>query len=355
MRLRLELQSPFHGHTTLDIHDGRWVEPSGQPDSTLGERWWALPGLVDAHSHLARDIMDLLPGDYEGAVRRAGEALGRGVMLALDKGWTDLTIVDVIDQVPPEARPEIEAAGRIHAVEGGYFPGFATNIEPGSVESTVRKAAMEGRGWVKLIGDWPRSGQGPKANFSEEELETAVRVAAANGARVAIHTMAREVPSIAVRAGVQSIEHGPFLSGDDLDQLGASGGIWVPTVVQVEAIIQQLGVESSGGRLLAEGLGNIVRLLPDAVDAGVKVLTGTDLAVATREVAAEAVRLWELGMPARDVVLAVSMLGFRATGRPMGFEPGDPANAVLFDENPVENPRVLAHPELVIRHGRVVE
>ncbi len=215
-------------------------------------------------------------------------------------------------------------------------------------------AAAEGSGWVKLIGDWPRKGIGPVANFNEDELRAAVDLASDHGARVAIHTMAREVPSMAVRAGVDSIEHGLFLSAEDLGALGARGGSWVPTVVQVEAVIQQLGERSSGGRLLLEGLDNVMANLATAIDSGVHVLTGTDLAVGTHQVALEAIRLWELGMSPEAVVDSVSWSGFRAAGRPSGFAVGDPANAVLFAEDPVSNPRVLAHPARVIRLGRVV-
>jgi imidazolonepropionase-like amidohydrolase len=94
--------------------------------------------------------------------------------------------------------------------------------------------------------------------------------------------------------------------------------------------------------------------LGTAVEAGVHVLTGTDLAIGTHQVAQEAIRLWEFGMPAQQVIEAVSRSGFRATGRPADFATGDPANAVLFSEDPVSNPRVLSDPTLVIRMGRIV-
>lgn len=354
MHLRARLRSPFGDLVTLDSVDGVWTEPSGTPESSVGEDLWALPGLIDAHAHLAKPTMDRLPGDYDGAVTRAQEALRAGVMLVIDKGWRDLTVLDLIDQVPPADRPDIEAAGLIHAVEGGYYEGFGEIVGPGAVESAVATATEHGRGWVKLIGDWPRKGLGPIANFSETELDLAVKVAAAGGARVSVHTMAREVPSMAVRAGVQSIEHGLFLSNDDVEALGGRQGIWVPTLVQVEAIISQIGADSSGGRLLAEGFKNAANLLNDAVDAGVRVLAGTDLAVGTNKVAVEAVRLWEMGMSPEKAVRAVSASGFEATGRPAGFEIGLASSAVFFADNPAEDPRVLNHPDVVIRYGRIV-
>ena len=339
---------------TRDTGDGLWAAPWGTPDEVAPADCWALPGLVDGHAHLARETMDRLPGDPDGAAERATAALEHGVGLILDKGWRDLTVVDLIGRVPARDRPEIEAAGVINTVVGGYWAGFAREIAPGAIRSAVGVAAVEGRGWVKLIGDWPRKGVGPLPNFSEEELAEAVAVAEGQGSRVAVHTMARDVPSMAVRAGVHSIEHGLFLAPNDLEMLGARGGIWVPTVIQVEAVIGQLGAESSGGRLLREGLDGVRSNLNHAVECGVVVLTGTDMAVGTHRVAEEAIRLWEMGMAPGAVVDAVSHAGFRATGRPHGFEIGAPADAVLFEHDPARDPRVLAHPRRVIRYGRIV-
>jgi imidazolonepropionase-like amidohydrolase len=98
----------------------------------------------------------------------------------------------------------------------------------------------------------------------------------------------------------------------------------------------------------------VASLLDTAVEAGVFVLAGTDLAVGTRAVADEAVRLWELGMSPARVVAAVSTVGLLATGRTGGFEVGSPANVVLYPEDPVADPRVLAHPKQVVRLGRAV-
>jgi imidazolonepropionase-like amidohydrolase len=354
MHLRVALRVPGGDFVTLDTQDERWVQPWGEPDEVISGDLWALPGLVDGHAHLAQATMNLQPGDLEGAERRTAKALRAGVGLILDKGWRDLTVVHLIDKIPASQRPEIEAAGVVLAVDGGFWEGFARNVPPGSVGNAAAVAAAEGAGWVKLIGDWPRKGIGPVANFDENELEKAVSAARGHGSRVAVHTMAREVPSMAVRAGVDSIEHGLFLSDDDLVLHGALGGSWVPTVVQMEATITQLGERSSGGRLLLEGLDNVRARLGTAVEAGVHVLTGTDLAIGIHQVAKEAIRLWEMGMAAEQVIESVSRSGFRATARPADFEVGDPANAVLFSEDPVSNPRVLADPSLVVRKGRIV-
>ena len=355
MRVRVVLRS-VHGETvTRDMIEGNWADPVGDADLVLGENLWALPGLVDGHAHFAAETMAPRPGNLEDAITRARTALDAGVLLALDKGWGDLTVLDLVDRIDPGDRPEIEAAGLIHAVEGGYIAEVCRIIDPGEVGPAMNQAAGEGRGWVKLIGDWPRKGTGPLPNFTEEQLGVAVRSASAAGARVAVHTMARDVPSMAVRAGVHSIEHGLFLQLEDLDDLGSRGGIWVPTVLNMEAVIRQLGEHSSGGRLITEGLANVARLLPEAIEAGVHILAGTDLAVGTHQVGQEAVRLAEMGLSPKHALRAVSYSGFEATGRPVAFEVDAAADAVMFDANPEEDLGVLAHPRHVIRRGRVVK
>ncbi len=354
MKLRVKLQPIDAEPVVRDVVGGRWEEPSGEADETIGKGLWALPGLVDGHAHFSQDRADFVAGDPEGARRRLIEAMRHGVLLAIDKGWGDTTTIDVIDAMPASQRPEVEAAGVMLTVEGGYIPGFGREVDVGSMEAAVASASHDGRGWVKIIGDWPRRGLGPVANFSEVDLKAAVQIAAANGARVAIHTMAREVPSVAVRAGVQSIDHGLFLEPDDLETLGARGGIWVPTILRMEGVILQLGENSSGGRLIAEGLANVARLLPFAAETGVHVLAGTDLAVATHQVLLEAVRLGEMGLGASAVVQAISRAGYEATGRSPDFSAGAPADAVLFGANPIEDLGVLAHPAHVLRLGKIV-
>lgn len=338
-----------------DIVEGRWADSAGVADQTVGERSFALPGLVDSHAHFAAPIgKDWKTDTYDNAVVRARQAVNAGVLLALDKGWSNLNTVKLLENVDPEFRPDIEAAGIINAVADGYWPDFARELTRETFEDGIRISVEEGSGWVKLVGDWPRRGQGPVANFDEGQMRRAVQIAAEGGSKVAIHTMAREVPGMAVRAGVHSIEHGLFLSSADIASLGARRGMWVPTIIRMEAVIAQLGETSSGGKLLVEGLENVRRLMVEAVEAGVHLLAGTDVTVGAHDVALEALKLVEYGLPVELALDAVSVSGYEATGRSTGFEVGSLANAVLFAVNPLTEISVLGHPEMVIRGGKVL-
>jgi imidazolonepropionase-like amidohydrolase len=349
---RAVLRHPTGEPVVRDVVDGRWAEATGPGEEAIGEGLWALPGLVDAHAHLASDTL-FAPSDPQGARIRARQALDAGVTLILDKGWSDETVIDLIDRVGEEERPDIEAAAEMVAVPGGYMPDFGAHAMTGQLGPLVEKQARAGRGWVKLIGDWPRKGQGPVANFDEGELRLAVEIAESLGARVAIHTMAREVPSMAVAAGIHSIEHGLFLGDDDLARLGERRGMWVPTLLRCEATVEQIGAESSGGKLLTEGLKAMPGMLPRAIEAGVRVLTGTDLVGSPGDVAAEALRLADYGLSNGQALTAVSDDGFLATDRSVDFAIGSPADAVFFGEDPLTDLGVLAHPTRILRRGHL--
>ena len=352
----MHLNHPSGEKVVRDIVDTVWEEPEGIADQTLGDGQFSLPGLVDSHAHFAAPIgEDWQTDPYEKTVERASKALAAGVLLAFDKGWSNLNTVRLLDEVPPGDRPEIEAAGVINAVPEGYWPDFARELTDETFDDGIDQSIEEGRGWVKLIGDWPRRGRGPVANFSESRLADVVTRATASGARVAIHTMARDVPGAAVRAGVHSIEHGLFLTEDDLADLGARGGMWVPTIIRMEAVVDQLGAESTGGRLILEGLANVRRLMPLAAEAGVLLLAGTDVTVGAHDVALEAQKMVSYGLPAENALRAVSGDGYRAAHRDDPFAVGSPADVVIFDVNPIEELGALSHPAKVVRLGRVVQ
>lgn len=316
-------------------------------------RLWALPGLADCHAHLCADSHGETdqPGDLDLARQRAFVQLEHGVFLVIDKGWRDETVIRLMDD-PPDQRPDLEAAGRVISGKHGYFPGFAVETDESGLVAAVGAANNQG-GWVKLVGDWPQKGRGPVINFGEESLAAGVAVAHAAGARVAVHTMAPDTPGMAVRAGVDSIEHGLYLTEADLALLGARGGAWVPTVVNTEDVMASLAPGSGGVRILGSGLENLRRILPMAADAGVRVMCGTDLGLAHGQVAVEAIRLAEYGLSPAAAVAAAGPNAYRYLGRsPLSV--GSAADILLFERNPLNDPCALSSPVAGMRYGQVV-
>jgi imidazolonepropionase-like amidohydrolase len=336
----------------LGVAEGHWSAEGSEPLVDL-RSYWALPGLADCHAHLASDSLKNVDesGELSAIRRRAFAQMGRGVFLIVDKGWSDEVVLKLIDE-PPDTRPHLEAAGRIITGTHGYFPGFAEEVDDSDLPQAVARANKKG-GWVKLVGDWPQKGRGPVVNFGEEALKLAVEVAHAAGARVAIHAMAPNTPAQAVRAGVDSIEHGLYLSEADLALLGERRGAWVPTIANTEDVLAAFSTGSTAARVLGAGLERLHSTLPLAASLGVSVLAGTDLGLRHGEVAAEAIRLAHFGLPTAAAVDAASINAYEYLGmRPLEF--GTSADVVLFAVDPSSHLQALSEPVAGMRAGRIV-
>lgn len=359
MATLITIREPSGAVRPLAIEGHRFVDPSTATidDELDTGHLFALPGLADAHAHLTMTDPDDIKGITEEQMREnipvtAWAHVDRGVLLILDKGGnTDLSLTSLDHDA--DIRPHVEVAGAMIHPRGGYMPGFGVEVEPDELVDHVRTVASTRGGWVKIVGDWPRKGQGPVDNYPVERLTEAVDVVHAAGARVAVHTMASSA-SDAVAAGVDSIEHGPFLTGDDVRALAARGGAWVPTIVNMLNVVDMLGPDSSGGRLFLAGLERMRENLPIAEEAGLAVLAGTDMAVPHGEVSIEARRLHEYGLSPRAATAAASTAAYEYVGRDSSLGPGSVADVVFFADDPFEDVDVLGHPVAVIRRGNIV-
>ncbi|MCH7846168.1 MAG: amidohydrolase family protein [Acidobacteria bacterium] len=360
MRTLVTIRQPGEEPFPLVIENDRFVDPNDGPiDDTLDtSRLYAVPGLADSHAHLGMssmaEMLDLTDEDLRRNARRnAWLQVEGGVLLVADKGSGSNATLEILS-APPNERPEAFMAGRVIAPADGYYAEYGYEVDEDGLIDAVR-AVDQRAAWVKIIGDWPRPGIGPQANYSEAALAKAVDVAHAAGQKVAIHTMAPAGVRPAMDSGVDSIEHGTFLSSQDLAVLADRGGVWVPTVLNTEFLIEFLGADSSGGRLILDGLANLRELLPEAERLGVTILAGTDLAVPHGAVAEEAVKLHEYGLSAAAAVTAVSTAAYDYLGADRRFAPGSPANIVFFADDPRDHLETLRDPQVIVRAGRVVK
>ncbi len=360
MRTLITVREPGNEPRPLVIDGDRFTDPDDGPiDSEIETgHLYALPGLADCHAHLGLNHVGAMTTITEDEIRansvtNAWMQIEGGVLLIADKGSSSDVSLEILD-APPTERPIATMAGRIIAPHDGYYPGYGHEVDEEGLVEAVRQAAGGRAEWVKIIGDWPRKGRGTVANYGEAAFTKAVEVAHAAGRRVAVHTMAPEGIGPSIAAGVDSIEHGLFLAADDLPGLAERGGAWVPTILGAEAIIEMLGAESTGGRLLSRGVGNVRDLLPEAERLGVTVLTGTDLAIPHGKVAYEAIRLHELGLSEEATLRAVTTAAFDYLGIEHGFFSGMQANAVFFQNDPREDLETLLEPQVIIRSGRVI-
>jgi imidazolonepropionase-like amidohydrolase len=259
-----------------------------------------------------------------------------------------------------EDLPRLLRAGRHLARTKRYIRNYAHEVEPDELAAYAAREARAGDGWVKLVGDWISREEGDLApSFPQDAFAAAIGAAHAEGARVTAHCFGREVLQGLLDAGIDCIEHGTGLSVDQVEQMAAAGVALVPTVLQTSKFPQ----------FAAAGRGRFPRyaatmeelhaarreVLMSAHEAGVQLYVGSDGGGVARhgELVGEVLAMAGLGLPAADVLAAVSWRARRWLGF-TGLEEGAPADFVVLDTDPRADLAVLGSPARVVLRGRVV-
>jgi imidazolonepropionase-like amidohydrolase len=335
--------------------------PSGEPVDLYadGDRWttdpvpgaelvaegWLLPGLVDAHTHPgAEEIGDPLDPDVLRAdLRRHAES---GVALIRAPGL----VADPPDWFGNDPTlPRAVHAGPWFAQEGQFFKEWGRRPAPADLPA-LAAAQAAATGWAKLIGDWhPEDRAVP-----EPLLRAVVEAVHAAGGRVAMHAMTPAGCVTAVAAGVDSLEHGMCLDTALLDQMAAQGTALTPTLaLTTQSLVRRRGEpDTPRNRWYVGGASAHPAVVAAAVEAGVTVLAGTD-SRPHGTVAEEVRAIAAAGVPPPDALAAASWQARAYLGLP-GLEPGAPADAVIYAEDPRGDLRRLDTPRAVILRGRRV-
>src|SRR5213594_1045786 len=244
---------------------GPWAQVQGQAQGARVvdlSQLTVLPGFIDAHTHL------LLQGDptaqsyneqllYRSIPYRAILA-ARNARIALEHGFTairdletegamyaDVDVKRAVNrgEIPG---PRIFVATRAMAPTGMY-PIVSDNWElelPHGVEPVdgvegarlaVREQVAHGADWIKYYSDrryyfTPDSVLHSWVNFTDDEARAIVDEAHRLGRKVAAHAIGADGIAAALRAGVNTIEHGDGMTDSLMDVLLAKGVYWVPTV-----------------------------------------------------------------------------------------------------------------------------
>lgn len=328
----------------VDLYaDGdRWTTDP-VPGAELVAEGWLLPGLVDAHTH---------PGAEEPGAPMSEEVLRDDLRRHAESGVTLIRSPGLADHPPqwfgtdPEL-PRAVHAGPWFAQQGQFFDGWGRR--PSHADLPMLAAAQAAStGWVKLIGDW-RPGDPP---FPEPVVRAVVDAVHAVGGRVAVHAQNAEGCAVAVAAGVDSLEHGMWLDPLLLDKMAGQGTALTPTLAALTESLEhrRSQPETPRSRWYIGGASAHPALVAAAVEAGVTVLAGTD----SRPhglVAGEIRALAAAGVPAHEALAAGSWAARGYLGLP-GLEPGAPADAVVYAEDPRAGLTQLDHPLAVVLRGR---
>ena len=348
-----------------------------------------LPGLMDMHVHLASSGTNLVrilmtPASLAllNSIPNSARTLAAGVTTVRDAGHTPVGV-----RLAAEAgyfpAPRMELAVSLLSQTGGHgddlMPcgarlGLTMNVDVphGVVDGVddmrrkVRQVLQAGADWIKLCtsggvlspGDLP-----DHAQFSIDEIRTAVEEAAVVGKRVMAHAMSPAGIRNALLAGVTSIEHGCLLDEEGIALMKEKGAYLVPTLVAPGDVIE--GARTSGGLppemiAKAERIGALHRAaVSAALAAGVKVAMGTDAAVGPH-----GTNLRELGMmvrcgmtPMQAIVASTRVPAELLQRSDLGtLKAGNIADVVAVRGDPLEDIDILADPahiRLVLKDGRV--
>jgi imidazolonepropionase-like amidohydrolase len=297
---------------------------------------FVLPGLVDAHAHLAMDGMDA--GDVALATRHLREARDQGVLAVRDVGAPRSVTLELR---PRPDDPSLFVAGRWHAPEGRFYPQMATPTAPEELIESALQEIRRGATWVKVVADW-RSNE---LSYDFELLRRLIEAVHAAGARVAAHTQWPVVADV-VRAGVDSVEHGFSLDDATLDAMAARGVAWTPTLTALNRPIEPDTAPERRQRIEA-GRERVREMLPRALARGIRVLAGTD---ALGTIVDEVRWLIDYGLEPVDALRAASSSSREFLGLP-SLQDGAQADVTTYDSDPRDDPDALARPAAILRAG----
>jgi imidazolonepropionase-like amidohydrolase len=336
------------------VVDGRVTYDRPLGAETAGEGW-IVPGLVDAHCHLGLGDGGAVTDEEAEAQaildRDAGALLIRDAGSPLDTAWMH----------DREDLPRLIRAGRHIGRTRRYLRNYAHEVEPAELASYVAREAERGDGWVKLVGDWISREEGDLApSFPAEAFAEAIAVAHALGAKVTAHCFGHDVLPGLLDAGIDCIEHGTGLTEDLIDVMAARGTALVPTVMQLDKFpgYAEAGRDKFPGysATMTDLYARRRATIMAAHDAGVALYAGTDGGGAARHgnIAGEVIAMAALGMSAEYALGAASWRARSWLGWNAGLGEGDPADFVVFDDDPLADLRVLRRPARVVLRGRVV-
>ncbi len=343
-----------------------------------------LPGLIDNHTHVLLQG-DITSADYddqllkESIPYRAIRATA-AVRTALMNGFTTIRDLETegamyadVDVKTAIARgvipgPRMFVSTRAMSTTGTYpLLGYSWELKmpegvqivdgPDEIRKAVREEAKYGADWIKFYSD-RRYYLGTDGrlrswvNFTDEELKMLVTEAHRLGKRVAAHAMGWDGIDAALRAGVNSIEHGDGLTDDLLDRMVAQKVYWCPTIFV--------------GAYVAPGRGGIWPKMVDlervafgkALKKGVMISYGTDVGgyAWTENQAQEFAYMVRYGMSPMAAIKSATSVAAQLLDQSDNFgtlEAGKLADIVAVKGDPIADISELTRVTFVMKAGVV--
>ena len=352
------------------------------------KKYTVLPGLMDMHVHL--------DGEYNKnsySERFSFEAADRAIRAVVNAkktlmaGFTTVRNLGDSDNVTISLRnainqgiisgPRIFSAGKSLATTGGHADptnGVREDIFhiPTPVDGVidgrdgafkgVRSRYQSGADLIKITATGgvlsvAKNGQNPQ--FTEDEILAIVEAAKDYDFTVAAHAHGAEGIKRAVRAGVNSIEHGSLMDEEGMSLMVKYGTYYVPTIMAgywVAEKAQQRGFFPEIVRPQALAIGPAIQeTFRKAYERGVKIAFGTDSGVSAHgENAQEFIYMVQAGMSEMEAIKSATSIASELIGMSdlMGsIQSGKLADIIAVSGNPLEDISTLKKVEVVIKEG----
>jgi imidazolonepropionase-like amidohydrolase len=349
-----------------------------------------LPGFIDAHTHLTMQLeKNYYLMRYHDIMRFPAEQALYGALYArrtLEAGFTTVRNVGAADFVDISLRNAINAGvtegprmlTAAHGVgsPGGHFDEASYPPErihpegpiqgicsgPEECRLAVRYQMKWGADVIKIAASGGVLSEADPVDVPQltlDEMKAIVSEAHAWRRKVAAHCHGDAAARLAIEAGVDSIEHGSFLTEDTLKMMKARGVWLVPTRITVEYVLKE--VENYPPQIAAKARAAAAAhgtMLRTAIRLGVPIALGTDAAVYPHGMNGQEFGLYvSHGMSPAQALLS----GTRDDAKLLGIESeigtleaGKTADVVAVPGNVLSDIRATEHPVFVMHLGKIV-
>lgn len=382
-----EMSVVIEGNKITDVRKGYITAAAGDKLIDLKNKT-VMPGLIDMHVHLESETnpnnylngFTWNPADYAfQSVVFAERTLMAGFTTVRDLGGSgaNISLRNAINKEWVKG-PRVYTAGKAIATTGGHAdptnnyrkdlmgdPGPREGVVNGvdDCAKAVRQRYKEGSDLIKITatgGVLSMAKDGSGAQFTEDEIRAIVSTAKDYGFKVAAHAHGAEGMKRAVLAGVNSIEHGTYMSEEVMTLMKQKGTYLVPTIIAGKSTADSAkkpGYYPDIVRAKALVVGNFIQAtFAKAYKAGVKIAFGTDAGVyAHGKNWMEFVYMTEAGMPILEAIRSATLSASDLLGddRLGVIEKDKLADIVAVDGDPVKDVKAMGNMKFVMKNGVV--